>query len=81
MAKTGPELLRAWRLNVGLGGEELASQLGVSRTLPYAWEVGRRAPNNALRYDIEEITDGAVPVESWGEGEGRVPEDLVEAFE
>lgn len=44
----------------------IARELSVSHTLISEWERGTRKPGVELALRVEELTGGAVPIETWG---------------
>lgn len=45
---------------------KLAALLGVRQSAVSEWESGSRRPDFANALELERITEGAVPAESWG---------------
>lgn len=66
----GPRLLLAWRNNKGLTQTEVSRRLGVSQTSVCDWERGNKSPSVNSAIDLEELTEGEVPVRAW-----RTPRD------
>lgn len=44
----------------------VARDLSVSHSLVAEWEKGTRKPGVELALRLEQLTDGAVPIETWG---------------
>ncbi len=44
----------------------VARELDVSHSLLSEWEKGTRKPGVELALRVEQLTDGAVPIETWG---------------
>lgn len=62
---TGPELLASWRADRGLKLAEAAELVGCSASALCEYEQGNKTPRLHLALRISEVTEGAVPVESW----------------
>ena len=58
-------LLDQWLRDKDLTQTELAVRVGTTRQAVSSWIVGRVAPGLFYGLAIEEVTDGAVPLESW----------------
>jgi transcriptional regulator with XRE-family HTH domain len=60
--------LGRWREAAGLTQNDVAARVGVTQSRYSDWERGHGKPalNNAIR--LEEISEGAVPLELWGFG-------------
>lgn len=61
--------LKQWRAaqNPPLTAVAVAKALGgISHSLVLEWEKGTRSPGVELALRVEKLTDGAVPIETWG---------------
>lgn len=65
--KHGKELLADWLKDTGRKVNWAAGQIPVNRSHFHQWLNGSYTPRPVYRLRINEITDGAVPVDSWGE--------------
>ncbi len=54
-----------WFKSQGIKKSWFAQQLGVDSASISRWLSGKVKPHNAVRKRIEELTDGAVPMEDW----------------
>jgi transcriptional regulator with XRE-family HTH domain len=54
-----------WFKSQGIRKNWFAQQLGVDNASISRWLSGKVKPHNAVRKRIEELTDGAVPMEAW----------------
>jgi len=61
-----PELLQEWRKGRGLKQVAAAKLFGVSGAALSDWESGKKIARLRKAVEIAQVTDGAVPVESWG---------------
>lgn len=59
------KLLRQWRDARGLNQSDAADALGLSQAALSDYENGRKSPSVDRALRIAELTEGAVPVESW----------------
>ena len=64
---TPPERLKAWRLShePHLTFAAAGERIGVKHSTWFEWESGNRSPSLEKALQIEDLTDGAVPFESW----------------
>lgn len=60
-------LLKQWRTREGLTQSSAAEKFGVSQPSYSDYENGRKTPRTKLALHIARVTDGAVPVASWGD--------------
>lgn len=60
-----------WLANCGKSPEDIAKTLGVSVSSVYNARNGYFKPGRDLAVKIAEISDGKVPVESWGTVKAR----------
>lgn len=58
--------LKLWRGSKTLSQAALAGEVGVGQSALAEWEAGRRRPELPHAIQIESITGGEVPFESWG---------------
>lgn len=64
-----PLKLKQWRAaqNPPATAVAVAKALGgISHSLVLEWEKGTRSPGVELALRVEELTNGAVPIETWG---------------
>ena len=54
-----------WFKSQGIRKNWFAQQLGVDSASISRWLSGKVKPHSAVRKRIEELTDGAVPMEAW----------------
>ena len=54
-----------WFKSQGIRKNWFAQQLGVDNASISRWLSGKVKPHNAVRKRIDELTDGAVPMEAW----------------
>ena len=66
----GPQLLKDWRAASGMTQTAAAEKLGVRPATWSEWESGARQPGRDLAILLEDMTGGAVPLESWSENAG-----------
>jgi transcriptional regulator with XRE-family HTH domain len=69
---TGRSLLRAWRKRSERTLKDCSEAVGVSHSLWSEWEQGTRKPTLEGAIGIEQLTEGGVPVESWGFSASRL---------
>ena len=71
----GLSLLTAYLSERGLRRAELAERLSCSRAFVTMLLKGKRTPGRTVAFDIQRLTDGAVPASSWDEkcGTRRAP--------
>ncbi len=64
----GPLSLGQWRVaqTPPRTALSVARELDVSHSLLSEWEKGTRKPGVELALRVEQLTDGAVPIETWG---------------
>ena len=63
--KQGHSLFRQWIDDTGRRVAWVAAQIPISRVHLYNLLAGGIVPRQILRNRIEELTDGAVPADSW----------------
>ena len=68
MNKSGASLLRDWIAKTGRKASWVASQIPVNRSHLHQWLNGKHTPRDVYRIRISEVTGGAVPVDSWDDG-------------
>ena len=68
----GAALLRAWRKESGRSQKELSGEVAVSQPALCEWESGARRPELPAAVALEALSEGKVPIESWG-----YPADLI----
>lgn len=61
----GPALLKGWRSGKGLSQQAASALIGVSQNTWSDWESGAKQPRISAGLKIAEVTEGAVPIESW----------------
>lgn len=61
----GPHLLKSWRTAAGITQTAAAEKLGVRPATWSEWESGQRGAGRDHAVMLENLTDGAVPLESW----------------
>lgn len=61
----GKTLLKKWLEDTGRKANWAASSIPVNRSHFHQWLNGSYTPRTVYRIRIAEITDGAVPVDSW----------------
>lgn len=64
--ETGSQALAGWREGNGVSQGRVASSLGVTQATVAGWEAGHRRPELHTALALEDLTEGDVPVESWG---------------
>jgi DNA-binding XRE family transcriptional regulator len=62
----GAGLLKGFLSENGIGREDAAKALGVSRVTLWSWLAEDSSPSEVSRENIETWTDGAVPSGAWG---------------
>ena len=60
------DLWQAWFKENGIRKNWFAERLGVDNASISRWLSGAVKPSRPTRKRIEELTDGAVPMDSWG---------------
>ena len=60
------ELFRGWFKSSGYRKGWFANELGVDPSSISRWLAGQTQPHRAVRKRIEQLTDGAVPMDGWG---------------
>lgn len=68
----GPQLLKDWRLAADITQTAAAEKLGVRPATWSEWESGARQPGRDHAVLLENLTEGAVPLESWSKEQGVV---------
>lgn len=63
--KTGPKLLAEWLKDTGRKAKWAALTVPVNRSHFHMWLNGTHTPRAIYRERLAEMTDGAVPVDSW----------------
>ena len=58
--------LKEWRAAAGRTLVAASSAVGVTHSSWCEWESGNRSPSLEKALAVEELTEGAVPVEAWG---------------
>lgn len=58
-------LFDAWFKDQGIRKNWFAEQIGVDGASISRWLSGKVRPHKAVRKRIEELTDGAVPMDAW----------------
>lgn len=58
-------ILEDWLAKQDMAQTDLAKKLGTTRQAVSSWCVGRVTPGLYYCLAIEELTDGAVPLEAW----------------
>lgn len=71
MSPSGASKLRAYLDEHKVSVPALAGQLGVRRMAVYRWLSGDRVPLVQFAVQLERVTGGAVPVESWCDRQTR----------
>ena len=66
MAQDAIELWQTWFKENGIRKNGFAEQLGVDSPSISRWLSGAVRPTRPTRKRIEELTGGAVPMDSWG---------------
>ena len=61
-------LLTLWRLKNRISQRNLGRQMRIDPTVLGDWERGERMPRLEYALELEEMSDGAVPIESFGYG-------------
>lgn len=61
----GRSALIAWRIAKGRRPKDVAKEIGMALETYVRIESGVRRPPETKRRKIEEMTEGAVPVETW----------------
>lgn len=69
---TGP--FEAWMRHTNRKPEQIAAAIGVSKAAVYGWIRGEYKPELTAAIAIEELSDGAVPIESFGHDTNLVVE-------
>lgn len=59
------ELFRQWFKDSGFRKGWFADQIGVDPASISRWLGGQTKPQRAVRKRIEQLTDGAVPMDAW----------------
>jgi len=62
-------LLVDWRKEAGLTQGQCAERLGISQPTWSNYEHGLKVPRTVVAVKIATLTNGAVPVEAWGNQE------------
>jgi len=65
MKRKAVDLFEDWFQSNGVRKNWFAEQVGVDSASISRWLSGKVRPHKAVRKRIEELTDGAVPMESW----------------
>jgi DNA-binding transcriptional regulator YiaG len=66
MTERAIDLFQAWFKENGIRKNWFAVRLGVRSSDISRWLSGKVKPSRPVRKRIEELTEGAVPMESWG---------------
>ncbi len=66
MQVTSTHPLPTWRLKAGLSQAALAERVGVTQSRLSDWERGHGAPSLDRAIALDELSRGAVPIETWG---------------
>lgn len=64
---TGPDQLKAWRVNNNLTQKQAAERASMSQSIWSDYENGRKQPGIDQGLRLEQVTGGAVPLASWAE--------------
>ena len=65
MKSKAVDLFEDWFRSNGIRKNFFAAQMGVDSASISRWLSGKVKPHRAVRKRIEELTNGAVPMESW----------------
>jgi transcriptional regulator with XRE-family HTH domain len=78
MIPVAARLLRVWRKRAGKTQGQAADLLQVRQATWSEYESGRKTPRTTGALKLAEITEGAVPIEQWGqfESDGDHERDL-----
>lgn len=60
-----PALLKQWRKASGFSQSVCAKRIGVTQASWNTWENGVRSPQIEHALAMQDLTEGAVPVEAW----------------
>lgn len=63
----GPSKLKAWRKAEGISQEEAATRVKVHQNTWSDWESGNKTPRTDTALEIDVLTKGACPIESWAD--------------
>ena len=75
MVPVAARLLRTWRKGAGKTQGDAAEALGVAQPTWSEYEKGKKTPRTMHALKLAALTEGAVPIESWGQLEDPVDED------
>lgn len=73
--ENGQVLLKKWLEDTGRKVNWAAGQIPVNRSHFHMWLNGTHTPQALYRQRIQDLTEGAVPVESWEQEASQAGED------